>query len=262
MFYVLGDIHGQTGALDRALRLIEADGGADRPLYFVGDLVDRGPDSRGVIQRIIDGQDAGRDWHCTLGNHDLMFAQFVLTGRVSHPEIKSGKTWLHHRLGGVHTLASYMSENELDHPEWTSWTEAQEAGLDPSSASLRQALSDAARAAVPERHIDWITALPLMCDAPDNHLIVHAGLRPGRALAKQTRSDLTWIRDGWLDYDGPLDHRVVHGHTALDFPAHHGNRINTDGGAGYGRPLVPCAYEGGQWFTLDETGRTPLQPAA
>jgi serine/threonine protein phosphatase 1 len=52
----------------------------------------------------------------------------------------------------------------------------------------------------------------------------------------------------------------VHGHTALDFPQHHGNRINIDGGAGYGRPLVPTLFDGAGWFTLDDNGRTPLHP--
>lgn len=260
MFYAIGDVHGQNAQLDRALGLIAADGGADAPLYFVGDLVDRGPDSRGVIQRIIDAQTAGKSWHCTLGNHDLMFLQFVRTGKVNHVEIQSHKSWLNQRLGGCMTLASYMYETELDHPEWISWNDAKENGLDPASSSLLQALCDAAKKAVPAAHLDWIADRPLYVKAPHDHVFVHAGIRPGIALSDQSQSDLVWIRDGWLDYHGALDFMYVHGHTALDFPKHHRNRINIDGGAGYGRPLVPCVCDGSDWFTLDETGRTALRP--
>lgn len=258
MFYALGDIHGQTSQLNRALALIEADGGADADLFFVGDLVDRGPDSRGVIQTIMDGQNAGKPWVCILGNHDLMFHQFVTTANVLHPEILSGKSWLHHRLGGCTTLASYMDGTDIDHPEWISWDHAKEHGLDPASLSLLNALSDAAKTAIPKDHLDWIASLPLYIDAPQDHVFVHAGIRPGVALPDQTQSDLIWIRDGWLDHADPHEVMYVHGHTALDAPQHHGNRINLDGGAGYGRPLVPAVFDGATWFTLDEAGRMLL----
>lgn len=260
MFYALGDIHGQKSELDRAIALIGADGGANEPLYFVGDLVDRGPDSCGVIQAIMDGQAAGKPWHCILGNHDLMFHQFVTTANVMHPEILSHKSWLHHRLGGVRTLASYMGGKDVDHPDWPGWDKAKEFGLDPASPSLLAAFSDAAKTAVSTAHLDWIAGLPLYLKAPHNHIFVHAGIRPGVAMQDQTRSDLVWIRDGWLDHEDPLDAMYVHGHTALDFPQHHGNRINIDAGAGYGRPLVPCGFDGSAWFTLDENGRRPLAP--
>ncbi len=258
MFYALGDIHGQMAQLDRALTLIAADGGADAPLFFVGDLVDRGPDSRGVIQTIRDGQAGGKPWQCILGNHDLMFLDFVQSGKTIHPEILSRKSWLHLRLGGAATLASYMDGQDINHPDWISWAHAVEHGLDPASPDLVQALASAAKEVVPAAHLEWIEALPLCAQAPDEHIFVHAGIRPGVALDEQTRRDMIWIREGWIDYDGPLDSTYVHGHTALDFPQHHGKRINLDGGAGYGRPLVPAVYDDGRWFTLDDHGRTPL----
>ncbi len=121
MFYALGDVHGQLEKFNRAMALIDADGGAQAPLYFVGDLVDRGHESRQVIQAIINGQTAGKPWQCILGNHDLMFLQFVRAGKVNHVEILSHKSWLHHRLGGMRTLESYMGRAELDHPGWISW---------------------------------------------------------------------------------------------------------------------------------------------
>lgn len=260
MFYALGDIHGQLAQFERALGLIAADGGADADLYFVGDLVDRGHESRQVIQAIIDGQAAGKPWHCILGNHDLMLLQFVATTKVIHSEILSRKSWLHHRLGGMRTLESYMGDTELDHPDWISWEHAREHGLDPASDDLLQTLSDAAKAKIPAAHLTWLENLPLYIDAYANHRFVHAGIKPGVAIDDQTRSDLVWIRDGWLDFEDPLDKIYVHGHTALDFPKHHGNRINIDGGAAYGRDLVPTVFEAGRWFTLDDDGRTPLVP--
>ena len=72
--------------------------------------------------------------------------------------------------------------------------------------------------------------------------------------------DLVWIREGWIDSTAPTPYPVVHGHTAIEFPTHYGHRINLDGGAGRGRALVPAVLEDGAWFTLDETGRTPLTP--
>ncbi len=260
MFYALGDIHGYRDKLERAFSLIAADGGADAPLYFVGDLVDRGMDSAWVIQTIMDGQAAGKPWHCILGNHDLMLLEFVTTGKVDHDEILADKSWLHHRLGGCRTLASYMSDTDVDHPDWISWDHVNEHGLDPASPELIAAVCDAAKDAVTADHLKWIEDLPLFIDAPDGHRFVHAGVKPNVAMADQTRSDLVWIRDGWLDYTGPLDAMYVHGHTALDFPQHHGNRINLDGGAGRGRPLVPAVYDGTGWFTIDENGRKPLTP--
>ena len=260
MFYALGDIHGQKEQLERAFELIRADGGAYAPLYILGDLVDRGFDSKWVIQTIMDGQNAGKPWHCILGNHDLMFHEFVMTAKVDHDEITKDLSWLNSRLGGCTTLSSYMDDSAIDHPDWKCWDHANEHGLDPAPQDLIQAVSDAAKRDVPAAHLDWIINLPLYVDAPDNHRFVHAGIKPGVAIDGQTRSDLVWIRDGWLDYEGPLEYMYVHGHTALDFPKHHRNRINLDGGAGRGRILIPTVYDGTGWFTLDERGRTRLVP--
>lgn len=257
MLYCIGDIHGFTGQLDRALALITDDGGTDAPIVFLGDYVDRGPDAKGTIQKLIDGQSAGRPWTCLIGNHDLMFWRFVTNGITQDAHIKSGKGWLHHRLGGNTTLASYIDAAPLSDAAAID-TFATD-GLDPTSDDACDRLWDAARAAVPQSHLDWIATQPRLLETHD-HVFVHAGIRVGVPLADQTEDDLTWIREGWIDNMQAHDRMVVHGHTALDFPQHHGNRINLDGGAGYGRPLVPAVLEDGLWFTLDETGRTPLGP--
>lgn len=243
--YAIGDIHGHTDQLDRALSLIDADGGAVARIVFLGDYVDRGPNGRGVIDRLMAGQKQGKDWICLMGNHDLMFWRFVSRGIWQDPHIKSGKGWLHYRLGGNTTLMSYIPDLNLAE------------GLDPVTGADKVRLQAAARAAVPQTHLDWIEHGPRHFQA-EGHLFVHAGIRPGRPLAEQTEADLTWIREGWIDSDADHGQVVVHGHTMLDFPRHYGNRINLDGGAGQGRPLVPAVLDHGTWFTLDEAGRSPL----
>ena len=262
MLYAIGDIHGQTAQLDRALGLIAADGGAEAPHVFLGDYTDRGPDSRGVLQRLIDGRDAGRDWTFLVGNHDLMFLRYVTEGRQNDPHIKSGKSWLNPALGGQATLASYgvCTDGEVE----TSWSDDRietVTGLPTTDGWLGGPdLLKAARKGVPGAHLDFLRSLKPTHEA-EGHLFVHAGIRPGVPLDRQTLADLTWIRDGWLDDDSDHGMVVVHGHTALDAPEHFGNRVDLDAGAGYGRPLVPAVLDDGQWFTLSDDGRTPLRPA-
>lgn len=257
MLYAIGDIHGFPDQLDRALTLIDADGGKDAPVVFLGDYVDRGPDGKSIIQTLMSGQAAGRNWTCLVGNHDLMFWRFVTQGITADAHILSHKGWLHYRLGGNTTLASYLDADILQAASGMDSFATD--GLDPTPQGALDALWEAARAAVPQAHLDWIAMGPRLHEAED-HIFVHAGLRVGVPLNEQTEDDLTWIREGWLDYEDAHVKMVVHGHTALEFPQHHGNRINLDGGAGKGRTLVPAVLDDGLWFTLDEAGRTPLTP--
>ena len=234
--YVIPDIHGQRAMLEDALARIEQDGGAGASVVFLGDYVDRGPDSRGVIDILADGQEQGRDWITLRGNHDQMFLEFLESARVDNPRFSNPDyTWLHHRLGGLETLASYGI---------TSLTSA------PGHAD--------ARVAVPGRHRDWLGQLPYHHVTPDI-LFVHAGVAPGVALADQARDDLIWIREPFLSYEAPHPQLIVHGHTALEYPTHFGNRIDLDGGAGWGRPLWPAVFEGRDCWLLSEEGRIPLR---
>jgi len=259
MLYVIADIHGFHGALDRALALIAADGGSDAPVIFLGDYVDRGPDSGRVIDRIMGGMLAGRNWRALRGNHDRMFHRFVTQGIQNDPAIKSGKGWLHPALGGPATLASYMPNLVLDHPDWPGLAAFKAEGLDGADPELIAALVRTARAIVPRSHLDWVASRPLWIEEA-GHVFVHAGIRPGVPMAEQDEDDLIWIRDGWVDSTADHGFMVVHGHTALDHPRHEGNRINLDGGAGYGRPLVPAVFDGTGWHTLTDAGRVPLTP--
>ncbi|WOI55564.1 metallophosphoesterase family protein [Palleronia sp. LCG004] len=262
--YAIGDIHGQSGELDRALSLVENDGGRDARIVFLGDYTDRGPDSRGVLDRLIGGLAEGRNWVCVKGNHDRMFERFLTDGLENDDRIKSGLSWMNKRLGGPSTLGSYGLGGEgaafLHQANGGIETLAsyQVAGdlLDPQELIIR------AREAVPQSHLQFLAQRPLW-HVEDGYLFVHAGLRPGIPLEEQDEDDLLWIREGWLEDTRDHGKMVVHGHTALDAPENYGNRINVDGGAGYGNPLVPVALDGGNAFTLSERrGRVPLPPVA
>jgi serine/threonine protein phosphatase 1 len=237
--YVLGDIHGEIAMLDTALDRIAADGGADAPLISLGDLVDRGPDSRAVIDTLMQGQAAGRDWTVLKGNHDRMFHRYLEDGRITDPRVVSKVDWFNPRLGGLATLAAY--------------------GVDADPARDPAALLAEARAAVPSAHLAFLQSLPL-CRRQDGMFFVHAGIAPGVPLDQQTEDDMLWIRDAFLTHTDPHPLLIVHGHTALDAPAHYGNRINLDSGAGYGRPLTVAVLEGGRVWTLEADGRHPLTP--
>ena len=233
--YAVGDIHGYLDQLETALERIEADGGPEAQVVFLGDYVDRGPDSRGVIERILAGIADGRPWRAVLGNHDRMFLRYVENGRTDDPRITGDLRWLHPRLGGQETLMSYQVDPGLD-----------EAGL---LAATQEVVSAA--------HVDFLRERPLyLRDGP--LLFVHAGIRPGVPLIQQDEDDLVWIREGFLEVEAPFPWLIVHGHTALDWPVHHGNRVNLDGGAGYGRELVPAVFEGRDCWLLTSDGRVRL----
>lgn len=236
--YVIGDIHGQLGLLREVHDRIMTEGGRDAVIAHVGDLVDRGPDSRGVVQHLIDGQDAGRRWIVVRGNHDRLMSRFLARPDWIDPGVGGGRHWLDHaNLGAAETLASYGVD--AARPRAEVWAEA--------------------RRAVPGRHAKWLATLPLWFLHPEA-LVVHAGVRPCIDLQDQTEQDLVWIRDGFLDSDADHGPLVVHGHTAIATAAHHGNRINIDGGAAYGRPLCAIALECGRAHLLTQAGRVPLEP--
>ena len=209
--YAVGDIHGHLGLLQGVHDLIATDmarNGA-APVVHVGDLVDRGADSRGVIDWLMQGINAGRDWVVLKGNHDRMFWRFLRDPNETEPGLRPDLSWLHPRLGGVETLQSYGVRSPGDRP---------------------------------------VAA-------------VHAGIRPGVALEKQTETDMIWLRAPFLDFTGSFGPLVIHGHTAIDAATHYGNRVNIDSSAAYGGPLSAVAVEGREVFLLTPRGRVPLQPA-
>lgn len=235
--YAIGDVHGQLEELQRVLDLIEKDGGKDAEIVFVGDYVDRGPDSRGVVQLLLDAQKARRPWRMIKGNHDRYLTRFLADQTIYDPHTEAGLYWFNPRLGGDKTIASYGIEAEDGGP------------IDTIHAQ--------AVAAVPHDHRQFLEGLPLMHRAGEL-LFVHAGLRPGVSISDQVEDDLVWIRQGFLDHTDSFGPLIVHGHTALDHPEHAGNRVNLDGGAGYFRPLHAAVFEGRDCWLLSDLGRIPL----
>ena len=237
--YAVGDIHGQLSELDHILSLIEKDGGGDAEIVFLGDYTDRGPDSRGVIERLIEGRDAQSNWTFIKGNHDRMFEWFMQDPLRHDPYLMVELYWLHQRLGGDTTLASY--------------------GVDASGKQREKDVQAEARNAVPQAHLDFLADLQLTHIVGDL-MFVHAGIRPGIPLADQTEEDMLWIRQQFHTYTGPHPKLIVHGHTPIDRPTHYGNRVNLDTGAGYGKPLTVAVFEGDAVWSLTEKGRQALAP--
>ena len=239
--YAIGDIHGHIGLLEDIHALIEKDmqeNGA-APIVHVGDLVDRGPDSRGVVELLSQGIASGKDWVVLKGNHDRMFMRFLRDPSEPEPGLRADLGWLHPKLGGPDTLASYGVRSPGDRP------------IAPVHAD--------ALAAVPEHHRSFLES------RPTTHLIgdvlfVHAGIRPGVPLDAQDENDLVWIRGPFLEHSESFGPLVVHGHTAIDRPTHYGNRVNIDSSAAYGGPLSAIVLDGRDVFHLTRQGRVALRP--
>ena len=261
MIYAIGDIHGQIDMLDHALDLITQDGGPDAEIVFLGDYTDRGLNSSAVIDRLIAGRDAGHNWRFIMGNHDRFFTNFVTMGKQFDPRVASGINWLNPRLGGTNTLASYGIEGEAIFAAHTRGElEILLHFKTKDGALTADQLQKVAVKAVPQAHIEFLTTLPYTVET-DDLLFVHAGIKPGVPLAAQDAEDMLWIREGFLDDATDHGKLIVHGHTALDTPEHFGNRIDLDSGAGYGRPLIPAAFDGRDCYLLTDAGRVALTPS-
>lgn len=241
MIYAVGDIHGHFAKLQSAHASIIMDAkaaGVGQPtIIHVGDLCDRGDQTKQVIQYLIDGIAAGEDWHVLKGNHDRLFLNFVRGGDGTDPRLNKGMTWLHSVMGGRATLASYGAKKSL---------------LESEEKFLRRA-----RNAVPKSHVEFLDSLPIWYRA-DGMIFVHAGIRPGFPIEAQEEDDLLWIRDEFLWHLGDHDALIVHGHTPVDEPTHYGNRVNIDTGAGWGNDLVPVVFDNGVCFALTGDGRVEL----
>ena len=210
--YAIGDIHGHMAELDRVLTLIEEDGGPDAQVVFLGDYTDRGPDSRAVLDTLVEAKAQGRNWTFLKGNHDRMFEWFMEVPPRHDPYMMVSLYWLHDRLGGDATLASYGIEV---HPE----------------RREKDVHADALDA-VPQAHIDFLKDLSLSYET-DDLFFVHAGIRPGVPLDRQSEEDMLWIRQEFHNYRRPHPKLIVHGHTPVRDATHYGNRVNIDTAAGY-----------------------------
>lgn len=220
--YAIGDVHGCKREMEVLLDAIARDcsaNGLKNHLIFLGDLVDRGVDSRGVLQRLIDGPLPGDRQDFLMGNHE----EAMLDVWEGHGDVIAG--WL--RYGGAQTLESYgISRGELFR-----------LGMD---------LPKRMREVVPEEHARFIKSFKDHVVVGD-YAFVHAGVRPGVALSEQETSDLRWIRDEFLS-DEQTDHgfRIVHGHTITDEPDVKPNRIGIDTGCYLSGSLTALVLEGSE----------------
>jgi calcineurin-like phosphoesterase family protein len=224
LVYAVGDIHGRADLLAAILRQIEGDarrsGTLDqRTLVFLGDYVDRGPDSRAVVERLLGGLPEGFATHFLKGNHEAILLDFLDDAwRLEH--------WLVN--GGEPTMRSYGVDTER---------------LSRSAArpeTWRMAFAEA----LPETHLRFFKSLKLSVSFGD-YLFVHAGVRPGVPLAAQQEADLIWIRAPFLNYAEPFGKIVVHGHTPGNEPVTRSNRIGIDTGACFTNRLTALKLKDG-----------------
>ena len=205
--YAIGDIHGHSELLDRMIAEVARDlvmyPVADALTVTLGDYVDRGPDSHGVIDRL-----ARNPFPMPLvalrGNHEDIMEEFLRDPLIAD-------YW--RQLGGLETLHSY--------------------GVDVGPLMHGKGHAEAAeafRAALPQSHVAFLASLQLSVSV-GRFFLCHAGVRPGVPLTRQREEDLLWIRDEFLDSDADFGKIVVHGHTPTGSPELKPNRINVDTGA-------------------------------
>mgnify|MGYP002624273323 CR=1 FL=1 len=227
--YAVGDVHGQMALLEQLIDRIRNDAsrqpGQRQVIVFVGDYIDRGPESAAVIDYLIRGLSSRFEAHCLMGNHEHALLRF-LCDPTALPH------WLMN--GAAATLQSYGVEP------------VDEAAGEEAFTSCRDALL----AAMPASHRAFFDSLPLTVEIGD-YLFVHAGIRPGIPVAEQSTHDLLWIREGFLDCKKDLGPIVVHGHTPHPEPVVMPNRIGIDTGA--------WAYGCLTALRLEGTARTFMQ---
>jgi len=197
--FAIGDIHGCLLHLDKMMAILDIDAQNDT-LVFIGDYIDRGPDSKGVVDALLDIRKSIKNVVCLTGNHEQMFLNYYLENREED-------LFMHN--GGLSTLVSY--------------------GL---AGTGRKHLT------IPDNHMEFFTTLQSYYGT-DDYIFVHAGLRPGIPLDRQAPDDLLWIRHEFINSPYDFGKIVVFGHTPLSFttPLINKNKIGLDTGAVYGGKL-------------------------
>jgi serine/threonine protein phosphatase 1 len=233
--YAIGDIHGRRDLLCRMIAQIDADDSvrtpADTTVILLGDLVDRGPESRGVIA-------TAREWaqrrkvRLLAGNHEEMFL-----GSFERDEVM--RAFLRH--GGRETLLSYPIDEET------------------YGRTTIEELRAIMRDVVPAEDIAFMRAMEDSIQIGD-YLFVHAGIRPGVPVEKQALSDLRWIRGEFIDDESYRNFVVVHGHTITEEPEISANRIGLDTGAFASGRLSAIGLEGSARWLITAVG-PPGPPA-
>ncbi|OSI69592.1 serine/threonine protein phosphatase [Bradyrhizobium canariense] len=205
--YAIGDVHGRADLLQSLLTVIDADLARSAPeraiQVFLGDYVDRGPDSRAVIDLLIE-RSKSHETVCLKGNHEVFLLE-VLKDPARLEEWR--------RYGGLLTLVSY--------------------GVNPTmnpTPEQQIELIEGLRRTLPPEHLSFLQQLRPSFACGD-FFFVHAGVKPGVALERQKEEDLLWIREEFLESERRFGKYVVHGHTPVSVPDIRSNRINIDTGA-------------------------------
>jgi len=237
--YVVGDVHGRLDLLDELLARIHADLD-QRPsrktmLVFVGDLIDRGPNSAQVVERLRTYRHPGVRTAFILGNHEEVLLR-ILAG-----EAELIDDW--RRFGGAQCLESY--------------------GVDVGELIGRDddAQLEIVREAIPKAHAEFLGSFVDTCRFGD-YLFVHAGIRPGVELEQQLQSDLRWIRQLFLHDRRDHGFVVVHGHTISSEVEERPNRIGIDTGAYHSGVLTALAIEEGDRWYIDTKATAAAEPLA
>ena len=226
--YAIGDIHGRVDLLNGLLAKIAADLADGRAsvafegapiIVFIGDYIDRGLESRAVIERLLGLGDEGYEPIFLKGNHEAQLLKFLDLPAA-------GPAWF--AIGGGETLFSYGV-----------------ASAKPAAGERElRFVSQALRAAMPQTHLNFLARLRLTAQLGD-YLFVHAGLRPGAPLARQSETDMLEIRAPFLKSRRRWPFVVVHGHTPVDDVTNANGRIGIDTGAYATGKLSAVRLQGG-----------------
>jgi serine/threonine protein phosphatase 1 len=237
--YAIGDVHGHARMLAemhmRIARDLQARPADDLRVIHVGDYIDRGPDSARCLSLAMDYARGGHADYL-MGNHEEFMLDFL-----RNPEGADLDLWMMN--GGDETLRSFGVDSSqlLGYPD----------------AAARREMRDAMLEALPG--VDaFLEGLATMVRHGD-YAFVHAGVRPGVPLERQSAHDLVWIRHEFLSSDADHGAVIVHGHTPVRTVDIHPNRIGIDTGAAYGGPLSCIVLEGREQALLGWDGPEPLQ---
>lgn len=222
--YAIGDVHGRLDLLRRLCEGIDqerrAAPGLEHRLVLLGDYIDRGPESRAVLDWLIARSVEVPGTVALAGNHEDSMLRFL-------DDLAVGPSWLY--CGGRETLMSYG----IEAPRYS------------EDAGLLRRLQDALRAALPAPHVAFLRGLPTS-HVDGDYFFVHAGVRPRVPLAEQRRADLLWIREEFLGSGEEHGKVVVHGHTISRTPELRRNRIGIDTGAFASDTLTCVVLEGAE----------------
>ncbi|MGB3722199.1 MAG: metallophosphoesterase [Pacificimonas sp.] len=220
--YAIGDIHGMARLLKTLLKTIKRDlkGYEGRSeIVFLGDYIDRGPDSAAVIERLCEGPGPGDAWICLKGNHDAFLSDTMYAEKLNS---RYYRAWV--EQGGLEAMLSWGVDRATVYGD-----------PDEAVAALRKAM--------PKPHRKFFRKLKSSYQTGD-YMFVHAGVRPHIDLDDQQEKDLLWIREDFLKHRKDFGAHIVHGHTIFEDVDAQRNRTGVDTGAYKTGKLSALVLEG------------------